>query len=400
MPEKNRFSSKQINLMLIGIFLFYPLIGMCVDLIAPSLPAISKSFNLPEQFSKNLIAIVLLGYAIGNCLSGILSDAYGRRQFLIWGSFLFVIVSVLPAVYPSPMMLLLSRFLQGCTLGTCTVVTRGILADVLTKEQLMKIAPMTATMWGLGPIVGPVIGGYLQFYLGWQACFYFYAVFGLVLFLAFFFFVPETHFKRYILNLKQIKANFKEIFSHKVFIGAICIMGFSYSLLIVFNTLAPFLIQNTLGHSSIYFGHLALFMGVMFLLGTIVCRQMIKKGLAPERIIAIVTPISLGLAAVSVLCAYFWGLSIVVILLPSFCMFFTTGLLYPTAMSRGLALFQHLAGNAAAMMNLVNMCITSIVAALTGWMSMDSMLPLAEVYFVLVLLIGICYWFAIRSNLR
>jgi fucose permease len=48
---------------ILGIF---PLLGMAVDLIAPSLPAISQHLHISETVSKNLIAIYLLGYALGH----------------------------------------------------------------------------------------------------------------------------------------------------------------------------------------------------------------------------------------------------------------------------------------------------------------------------------------------
>src|SRR5262249_19537975 len=154
----------------------------------------------------------------------------------------------------------------------------------LSPIQLMRTATMIATMWGIGPVIGPLIGGYLQYYFNWQACFYFFAFYGFVGLVSAFFIIPETHRYRQKLNFVQIKSNFTNIITHRLFVGAVTLMGITYSLLIVFNTLGPFFIQNILGHSSVYFGKIALCMGLAFLSGTFICRYLIKRH-QPEKIL-------------------------------------------------------------------------------------------------------------------
>lgn len=183
---------------------------------------------------------------------------------------------------------------------------RAIFSDVLDTKQIMRAAAMMATMWGIGPVIGPVIGGYLQFYFNWQACFYFFAAFGLIAFITVLFVIPETHFDRHPLNFTLIKNNFKTIVTHRTFMGLVTLMGLFYSLLIVFNTLGPFLIQTELGHTSIYFGRAALLMGVCFLIGTTTCRRLVKTFL-PENILSIATPILFLFSLIGLVCRYFFS---------------------------------------------------------------------------------------------
>ncbi|MCX7124904.1 MAG: MFS transporter [Gammaproteobacteria bacterium] len=252
-------------------------IGMGVDLIAPSLPAIAHGLHVPNSAAKNIIAIYLLGYALGNFFTGFLTDAWGRQKIIRLSLFSFVIVSLLPVFFQSMDIILLSRILQGITLGSFAVVARSVFSDVLPKEKLTRLGTLMGTMWGLGPVLGPVIGGYLQFYFGWTAGFYFFAIIAFIGFVASFIIIPETHFNRHPLKLNTIKTNLMEVISNRLFMCIVVLMGLAYSLVIVFNTVGPFLIQNEFHYSPVFFGHVALWLGVVFLISTLVCRYLLKK---------------------------------------------------------------------------------------------------------------------------
>jgi len=96
---------------------------MGVDLIAPSLPAITHNLQVTHSFLKFNYDLSLW-VALGNFLMGFLSDALGRRKLIIAGFIIFVFASLLPPVFPNMLVLLLSRFLQGIALGTSSWVGR------------------------------------------------------------------------------------------------------------------------------------------------------------------------------------------------------------------------------------------------------------------------------------
>jgi Bcr/CflA subfamily drug resistance transporter len=390
-------SSRRVNFILFALLSLYPLVGMGVDLIAPSLPAISQNLSISTTFSKNLIAIYLFGYACGNFIIGFLSDALGRRKLIVLGLFIFVIVSLLPTFFINATVLLLARFLQGFAIAAFAVVARAIFSDILPPERLIRMAILISTTWGIGPIIGPVIGGYLQFYFNWQACFYFFAAFGALGFIVIFLVLPETHFHRQPLNIKQLGNNFATIVSHRLFMGMVILMGITYSLLIVFNTLGPFLIQSQLGRTPIYFGHVALFLGLTFLIGTIVCRRLTKYH-KPEKILQVAVLFFLIIATLGLLLAFIANKNMTLIVILSLFMFLGCGIIYPAGMSKGISLFRHLAGSGSAIMNLINVLITSITAFLMGFVTANNAIPMAVFYLVLMLLCGIIWWLLIRGN--
>ncbi len=391
------FSESHIKLILVAILSLYPLVGMGIDLIAPSLPAISHDLNASNNFSKNLITFYLFGYMLGNFLIGFLSDAIGRRKPMLLGFIIFITASILPTLFNTPFLLLIARFLQGFTIAAFAVGGRAVLSDILPKDKLIRTTTLIATMWGIGPIVGPMIGGYLQFYFNWQMCFYFFSFMGFIGLLVMIFIIPETHFHRQPLQYKQLKNNFTTILTHRAFLGTVMLMGITYSLLIVFNTLGPFLIQTSLGYSSVYFGQVALFMGLTFLIGTFICRRLLKQ-LYPEEIFFYAILIFTFIAAIGVLLALIYGNNIWVIIVPSLCMFLGCGVMYPTAMGKGLSLFRHLAGSASATMNLISISITSITAFIMSFIQADNVLIIAYMYLALMLLASLVYYLLVRSK--
>lgn len=381
--QQLNLSDRRINCIIVLILGLYPLVGMGIDLIAPSLPAISSDLRVSNLVVKNLISLYLFGYALGNFCVGFLSDTLGRQKLALMGLGVFVLVSLLPVYYHDITILLFARFFQGFMIAAFAVTARAVLSDVLPTHRLLRVATMIATMWGIGPVIGPVIGGYLQYYFNWQAGFYFFAGFGLIGFIAMIFILPETHVNRQSFNVIQIAKNFKTIASHHVFMGSVLLMGITYSLLIVFNTLGPFLIQTVLGRTPVYFGHLALFMGLMFLLGTFICRRLVKQ-FQPEEIFAFAVPVFLFVALISVIAAYLAPQNMAVIIIPSLFMFLGCGIIYPAGIGKGLSLFRHLAGSGSAVLNLINILITSLTAFFMGYINATSAIAISWLYLILM----------------
>lgn len=392
------FSDSHVKLIFFVILGLYPLVGMGIDLIAPSLPAISHDLHASNSFSKNLITLYLLGFMLGNFIIGFLSDALGRRKLMLLGFFIFIAVSLLPVLFGEPLVLLLARFFQGFTIAAFAVNSRAVLSDILPKDRLIRSTTMIATMWGIGPIIGPVIGGYFQFYFNWQMCFYFFALMGFLGLLAMIFIVPETHFHRQPLQFYQLKNNFMSIITHRIFLGMVILMGITYSLLIVFNTLGPFLIQTSLGYSPVFFGQVALLMGLAFLAGTFLCRRLLQH-LYPEAIFFYGIFFFTMVAAISVIAAFIYSNNIWAIILSTLFMFLCCGIIYPTAMGKGLSLFRHLAGSGSAIMNLINMSITSFTAFIMSLIHINNAITITYIYFGLMVIACVIYYFLIKNRI-
>lgn len=392
MVETNTALSPQRTRRIVAVLLFVsPLIGMVVDLIAPSLPAITSALKVSASSAKNIIAIYLLGYALGNFISGFLADAFGRRQLLRGGLLGFALSSVLPVLFPNIETILIVRLIQGLAIGTVSVVVRSIYADILTPDQLVRFGVVLATMWGLGPVIGPAIGGYLQTYFGWQSGFFFFFCVSLLLLIAIFIVVPETYHQRRALNFRIAKNNILEVISHRSFISLSVMMGLSYSLLIVFNTVAPFLIQTRLHYSPVFYGQMALILGIVFLIATTLCRFLLKHFTMEQLLLSAVT-LFFGIALLMTLLSYSFHFEIQWIIAGSALMFIGCGFIFPLSMGKGMSLFRHIAGTATAVMFLINILLTSLSAFFLSFITVKSAFSLMLIYLSLMLLVTLTYW--------
>jgi len=370
---------------------FTPLFGMAVDLLSPSLPSIATSLHVSNGTAKNVITLYLLGYALGNFFSGFLTDALGRKHLLRIGLLGFFTASLLPVMFSNIEVLLLVRFFQGIAIGTIAVVTRAVFSDILPSQKIVRIGTLMGSMFGIGTVIGPLIGGYLQFYGGWEACFLFFAIIASMALIAVMVILPETHFQRHPLKLKTIQCNFSEVICQKQFVSLVLIMGAIYSLMIAFNTVGPFLIQTKLHHTPIFFGNTALFLGATFLGATFVCRHYIKK-YEVEQLLFITIHAFFFLALLSLLVSFFFNTSLVLLLGTSMIMFFATGFIFPMCMGKGISLFRHIAGTATAIMYLINILMTSLTAFLLSFLNIKNTSSMITIYLVLLTICIFVYW--------
>lgn len=123
-------------------------------------------------------------------LVGNLSDRFGRRPILLISLFTFSLDYLLLAFAPTITWLFVGRIIAGLT-GASITTASAYIADVSTPENRAKNFGMIGAAFGIGFIIGPVIGGLLgQF--GSRVPFYAAAVLCLINFIYGYFILPES----------------------------------------------------------------------------------------------------------------------------------------------------------------------------------------------------------------
>jgi DHA1 family bicyclomycin/chloramphenicol resistance-like MFS transporter len=191
---------RNLTLRLFILLAMVPLTGATIDIYVPSLPAITAHFGVPAQLVQWTIPSYLIGYSLAQLFCGALSDAWGRRALLIIGIVLYTGASFLAASASSIGMLILMRFVQGLGVAAPGVLARAIASDSFDSERLPHITNYITLAWALGPIVAPLIGGYLQHVFGWKAIFYFLTAYGCIVLLLIYVLLPETNSYRHQLK--------------------------------------------------------------------------------------------------------------------------------------------------------------------------------------------------------
>ncbi len=137
---------------------------------------------------------LLFAYAITQFvfspLIGNLSDKFGRRPIILISLFGFSLDYLLLAFSPTITWLFIGRIISGITGASITTATAYI-ADVSTPENRAKNFGLIGAAFGLGFIIGPVIGGFLGQY-GSRVPFYAAAVLCMLNFLYGYFILPES----------------------------------------------------------------------------------------------------------------------------------------------------------------------------------------------------------------
>jgi DHA1 family tetracycline resistance protein-like MFS transporter len=121
---------------------------------------------------------------------GNLSDKYGRRPIILISLLGFALDYLLLAVAPSIGWLFAGRIIAGLT-GASISTASAYIADVSTDETRTKNFGLIGAAFGLGFIIGPVIGGLLGHY-GARIPFYVASALCLLNFLYGYFILPES----------------------------------------------------------------------------------------------------------------------------------------------------------------------------------------------------------------
>jgi len=136
---------------------------------------------------------------------GALSDKYGRRPVLLISLFGFGIDYLLMGFAPTIIWLFIGRLISGVTGASFTTATAYI-ADISTPEKRSQNFGLIGAAFGLGFIIGPVLGGLLGHY---GARIPFFAAAGLALLntLYGYFILPESLDKEHRRKFEWKRAN-------------------------------------------------------------------------------------------------------------------------------------------------------------------------------------------------
>ena len=137
---------------------------MSIGLIIPVLPALVGGFTGSQAEQAFWYGVVTFAFGLANFFAspilGALSDAHGRRPVLLLGfcglAFSFLATALATALW----MLIAVRLVSGAMQANMSV-SNAYVADITPPEERARRFGMLGAMFGLGFILGPVMGGLL-----------------------------------------------------------------------------------------------------------------------------------------------------------------------------------------------------------------------------------------------
>ena len=133
-----------------------------------SLPAIAKELNESPLDMHNAIISYVLTLALFMPVSGFLSDRLGTKKIFIFSLFLFSLGSLFCALSQSLTHLVLARIVQGLGGSLMTPVGRLAMIKTFKKNELIKAMNFAIIPALIGPVLGPLVGGYMVDYFTWH----------------------------------------------------------------------------------------------------------------------------------------------------------------------------------------------------------------------------------------
>jgi len=138
-----------------------------------AIPSMGTYFDMGASGVGWIVTIYVLVIAAFSTPFGKLADSTGRRRILIIGVAGFGIISVATVFAPNAGLLLAMRVVQGIAASMIFATNMPIAISAFPGKERGKAIGLVTSGTYVGLAMGPVLGGILNNWLGWQAIFIF-----------------------------------------------------------------------------------------------------------------------------------------------------------------------------------------------------------------------------------
>lgn len=399
MDIKTRAPSLVMIILLIG----FPSISETI--YTPSLPNIAHALATSNHLVEWTLSIYFIGFAIGIAYWGKLSDRIGRRKAMLWGLSIYCIGCLFCLLSFNINLLLLSRLVQAFGASSASVLAQTMIRDLFSGKKRNQIFSIVSMAVGIAPALGPIVGGYLVQWFHWQANFTFLLLLGMVLLIANFFTLAETHpsLKADLPSQSWLRVAKKLLCDQRV-LGCVFLIGAFNGILFSYYAEAPFIFINILHFLPSQFG----MFGVTVAAGSIIGGRLSHKFnefFHADTIILMGCLISLGsilllnLAAFSGMIAHAHkNLAVLGVIVPIglFAIGFATAL--PNILSNALTHYKDVIGTAGSIFGLGYYLLTAGMTFLMGYLHNGTVFPMPIYFLSLSLLMVLVCVLTIKNS--
>lgn len=133
-----------------------------------AIPSIALSLQTSPLGMQSAIVSYALTVALLIPISGWLADRFGTRNIFITAISLFSLGSLLCALSNTLIQLVVFRVVQGVGGAIMMPVARLVILRAYPRSQLLPTMNFIATAGLIGPVLGPLLGGFLVSYISWH----------------------------------------------------------------------------------------------------------------------------------------------------------------------------------------------------------------------------------------
>ena len=350
---------------------------LSIDLYLPALPQMTRDLNAQPSLIQLSLSACLIGLALGQLISGPLSDKYGRKKPLMVGFFIFGLVSLMIAYSHSVYLLILLRFIQGLAGASGQVLSRAIASDMFSGPLLTKFYSMLSAVNGIFPVISPVIGGFMIRYVEWQGVFILLAGVGFVIVLALWLGIKETLPVENRISgspTKSITQMFK-LLKNSRFVRLILATGLVSGGLFSYISASSFVFQNFFHMSVQSFSLLYALNGIGIAIGSVIPGTLAGRFTEANQTKIILTSTFMTSLLLTFSALFLNNLVLVIVLV--FLTVTQFGMLFTLTTSIIMNLSLHNNGGLSAMLGLSQNAIGGLMLPLVGLMGTATYLPMS-----------------------
>lgn len=357
------------------------LIPFTIDMYLPAFPILATVYETNATSVQLSLTACLLGLALGQLITGALSDMQGRRMPLLISLSAYIVASVACIFAPNIYIFVLLRFVQGFAASGGLVISRAIVRDVSSGAELTRLFALLMVVNNLVPLLAPSVGSGVLLFADWRGIFLVLTVLGIVLLLISAFRLKESlpPEKRVPSNLKSTFSNFAGILKNRQFTGYALAQGFLIGGVFAYVSGTPFIYQNIYGASPQAFSLLFGMNGIGLIIGSYAVGRFShvwseKRFL--ETALYGATAAGAVLLAVVLLEGPLWA-----VVIPIFFFVMSIGVVGTAAFTLAMESQGHVAGSASALLGLLPFILGAATAPLVGIAGENTAVPMGLVIF-------------------
>lgn len=148
------------------------MINLDSNIVAVSLSSIARSLHADFTAIEWVISAYTLAFATLVMPAGALADRFGRKRMLVIGLTVFTVASGICGAANSTTLLNYARALQGVGAALQLSAALAILSHSFQGKERASAFAFWGSVIGVAIMLGPVAGGLITQYFGWQWAFY------------------------------------------------------------------------------------------------------------------------------------------------------------------------------------------------------------------------------------
>ncbi|MBW8909152.1 MAG: MFS transporter [Mesorhizobium sp.] len=164
-------SESEKNAIIGGVLLSMLLAALDQTIVAPALPTIARALGHAEYLPWIVTGYLLTATAVAP-LYGKISDVYGRRPVIYAAILIFLIGSLVSALAPNMLVLVIGRAIQGAGGGGLFALAQTVIGDLVPPRERARYAAWISGTWAVASIAGPLLGGVFAEHLHWSLIFW------------------------------------------------------------------------------------------------------------------------------------------------------------------------------------------------------------------------------------